>query len=382
MLNAEIVIVGGGLSGLVTAKYLSKLGISYLLLDKYEITKLADNDLRTTAVNYMVAQNLQYLGIWDSIEESASPIKNILIKNNINESELYFAHDVLEISPMGYILPNSLLKNSLIDSLDKTQLLDKQEVTDIKTTTNDITITTDKNLTIKAKLVIISDGKFSKLKDFFNIESVGYDYQQTSHIFNTHHVKPHNNLALEQFLSKGPVAFLPLKDQHQSSIVYTKTTDFDVSDINKIEQELNIIGSDTYGEVKIISEIKSFPLSIHHCHNYYRNRLVFIGDSLHTMHPIAGQGFNLTMRDIEQITHLVFKYKNLGMDIGSKILLKSFEKSRKTDNLLMLGSTHGLVKLFSNDNSFINSARNLGLKLFGKSYHSKKSAIAYAMGLK
>ncbi|MBT4989804.1 MAG: hypothetical protein HOM96_04650 [Rickettsiales bacterium] len=382
MIETEIVIVGAGLTGLCTARYLEKLGINYILLDKYKIQKLAQDDLRTTAINYTVSQNFQYLGLWDKLEEYASPIDNILIRNNINQSDLYFTDDIVKNSPMGYIIPNSAIKNTLIDFLNSDNLLDDQDVVNIITKPDYILVKTKQNLEIKAKIIIISDGKSSNIKKMFNIDETYHDYLQTSHIFNVTHQNVHNNLALEQFLSDGPIALLPLIDPNQSSVVYTKSNDINITDEKSILDELNAIISDIYGEIKIISEIKSFPLSLRHNKQYYCNRMVFLGDSLHVMHPIAGQGFNLTMRDIEEIVHLILKYKSLGLDYGSNILLKSFKKRRKIDNILMLGSTHGLVKLFSNDNKIINSARNFGLKLFGHSKRAKKSAIAYAMGLK
>jgi|SaaInlStandDraft_7_1057024.scaffolds.fasta_scaffold20229_2 2-octaprenyl-6-methoxyphenol hydroxylase len=382
MINTSVIIVGAGLTGLITAKYLEKLGIDYIVLDKYKIQKLAKTDLRTTAINYTVSQNFQFLGLWNKLESQVSKIDNILIRNNLNEADLYFSKEMIKASPMGYIIPNSVIKNHLIDCLDNEYLMSEQEVVDVKTKSDYVIATTDKSLEIKAKLILVSDGKYSSLKKLFNISELQHDYQQASHVFNVKHERSHDNLALEQFLSDGPIAFLPLKDPNQSSIVYTKSNNVTISNIDDIEAELNLIASDTYGAIEIISEIKSFPLSVSHSNQYYRSRMLFLGDSLHSMHPIAGQGFNLTMRDIERITHLILKHKTLGMDIGSNILLKSFEKIRKKDNILMLGSTHALVKLFSNDNKLMNSARNLGLKLFGKSQRAKKSAIAYAMGLK
>ncbi len=116
--------------------------------------------------------------------------------------------------------------------------------------------------------------------------------------------------------------------------------------------------------------------------NCYLNRILFIGDALHSIHPVAGQGYNLSFSDIEELGKLIFKYKNLGNDIGSNLLLKEFYKKRWKENTLMTLSTHSLVKLFSNENKTINFIRNLGLNIFNKSNKLKKSAIIHAMGLK
>ncbi|MBL6785051.1 MAG: FAD-dependent monooxygenase [Rickettsiales bacterium] len=380
MIETEVIIVGSGLTGLIAARYFEKTNIKYVLIDKNNIASVIKNDLRTTAINYTVCQNFQYLGIWDELSENAGPIKNIIIRDQ-KSSEVLFKEGMVKFSPMGYILPNSKIKSALLKKISDKNLLSKTEVLNISSDNNFIYAETNQKTKIKAKLVIAADGKFSNLKSNFNIEDFEHNYKQTSYIFNVTHSKNHNNFALEQFLNDGPLAFLPLHENDKSSVVFTKSKNANNSK-DFIEKELNEIAADYYGDIKINSEIKSFPIFLKFTNKYYLNRIVFVGDALHSIHPVAGQGFNLTVSDIEKLIHLILKFKKNGMDFGSKIMLAKFKKDRLVTNNSMVATTHFLVKLFSNSNNFVNLARNSGLKIFDRSKMLKKSAIAHAMGLK
>jgi len=382
MIETEVTIVGAGLAGLAAANYLKKLGIDFIIIDKNKISNLSNTDARTTAINYNLCQNFQFLDIWDQLQENAAPIKKILIRNNKSESEVVFDNNITEYSPMGYIIPNTILKSTLISKLDETQFIDEQEVLDIQTSNNFITAETSKNNLIKSKLILIADGKFSKLKQLFNIENITHNYKQKSYVFNIKHERTHNNMALEQFLPSGPLALLPLMNNYESSVVYTLSDDYLKIDDNDIIKNLNNVTSDIFGQASLISDVISFPISLMLNKNCYRNRIIFLGDSLHSIHPVAGQGYNLSFQDIEELTKLIHQHKSLGSDIGSQILAKEFTKRRFRDNNLMALSTHSLVKLFSNNNKYVNFARNLGMKIFNSNDYLKKSAIIHAMGLK
>ena len=149
-----------------------------------------------------------------------------------------------------------------------------------------------------------------------------------------------------------------------------------------LSKTLNNLILDLYGKASLISEVISFPISLMLNKNCYRNRIIFIGDSLHSIHPVAGQGYNLSFQDIEELTKLIHQYKNLLKRYRFTTLAKEFTKRRCRDNYLMALSTHSLVKLFSNNNKYINFARNLGLKIFNSNDYLKKSAIIHVMGLK
>ncbi len=199
MIKTEIIIVGAGLAGLAAANYLQKLGISYIIIDRNKTAKITNTDTRTTAVNFNLCQNFQFLGIWNDIEQYAAPIKRIVIRNNHSESEAVFSDDMTEFSPMGYIIPNTILKKALINKLDQNKFIENQEVLDIQTS-NHYVIAETKKIKIRGKLILVADGKFSKLKQLFNIDTITHNYKQKSYVFNIKQEKNHNNMALEQFL--------------------------------------------------------------------------------------------------------------------------------------------------------------------------------------
>ena len=379
-IDTEVIIIGGGLTGLIAAKYFQKLAIDYKLLEKHKLTKIIKKDFRTTAINYAVCQNFQFLELWDDLEKNAAPIKNIFIKNQQHQSKLLFDESLAKRLPMGYILHNHNIKSILLDNIVNDNIIDDCNIIDICSEPGRVRIEVEGGDFINAKLAIIADGKFSNFKEIFNINNFSHNYHQTSYIFNIKHKNSHKNFALEQFLPSGPVAFLPLKNKFESSIVYSLDNNITFNETN-ILAKLNEIGSDHYGVSKIITPVNSYPLSMIKSFEYSKNRILFLGDALHSIHPVAGQGFNLTMRDIEKIVMLIQKYRSLGIDIGNKAILEQFKKLRYNDNILMSLYCHGLVKLFSNNSKLLNRARNNGLKLFGKSSLAKKSAISLAMGL-
>ena len=245
-------------------------------------------------------------------------------------------------------------------------------------------ITLDNQRQITAKLILACDGKFSALREKFSIRTFQKSYQQTALVFNISHTKPHQNIALEKFLPDGPFAVLPLKQDTQSSIVWTVRQDkaeaiLQFDEDNFLEQFKKSIGN-YLGEVQITSKPISYNLDLTVANKFYHQRVALIGDSAHSIHPIAGQGFNLGIDDIRLLSDLVTEYIKCGLDIGSEAMLIKYHRKRKFAAYKMIIATDGLNGLFSNKSIILKIARNTGLGLVERTNILKKFFINNAGG--
>jgi 2-octaprenyl-6-methoxyphenol hydroxylase len=246
-------------------------------------------------------------------------------------------------------------------------------------------VITDQGESFKARLLVAADGKNSWVRKYIGIKAHRYDYRQTAIVADISHELPHDGAAIEKFMPQGPFAILPKSDGHSSAIVWTIASE-NADDIRELSQDdlRSIVFSnfgDYLGELKLLSEIKFFPLELVHAKSYIASRVVLVGDSAHAMHPIAGQGLNLGIRDIKELISLVTEYHELGLDIGSESLLKRYQKNRYPDNNFMLAATHNLNLLFANESRFLRKIRGLGMKMVNSSEVAKKFFMEYASGL-
>ncbi len=383
-MKKPFIIVGANLTGLCTALALSKLNQASILIDKKNIDPSPNKDGRAIALSYGSKQILEEIGIWHRLEFYAGEIKQIRVTDQYSPLFLHFDNN----DTLGYLIEADDLQQVLYDEVIKDpnitifgnsnyQLLENNhEQATIKL--NDQVITT--------ALLIAADGKFSHLRKLCKIDYFQHDYKQKCIVCKVFHQQPHQNIAQEIFLKNGPFAILPLKDPHQSGIVWTeKPAIADVllnMDKDKFNYFLNEKFTDYLGEVKLISNPIAYPLELIMAEKYYHNRIMLIGDSAHSIHPIAGQGFNLALRDIDTMLQLYSKYQNIGLRFGCHQSLNEYQKLRSTDNNSMAIITHGLNKLFSNNILPVSILRKLGLHVVNQIPSLQKFFMNYAMAKK
>jgi len=217
-----------------------------------------------------------------------------------------------------------------------------------------------------------------------NLKSHSYSYGQTAMVFNVSHKENHNNIAQEIFMPSGPFAILPLKDGYSSAIVWTEKSELAEIYLKMSKKEFQLHLSEKFmeyfGKSEVISEVFAYPLSVKFSNEYFKGRLCLLGDSAHSMHPIAGQGFNQTIRDINSLADLLKYHFNLGLDLGSKMLLEDYQTERRFDNHAMIAITDVLNKLFSNNILPLSVTRKLGLAAVNKLPGLQKFFMKYAMG--
>jgi 2-octaprenyl-6-methoxyphenol hydroxylase len=233
-------------------------------------------------------------------------------------------------------------------------------------------------------LVIGADGRNSITRRNAGIRTTGWAYNQTGIVCTVEHQEPHQQIAHEHFLPAGPFAILPLLN-NRASIVWAERSELVPAimglDETEFLEELKPRFGDFLGDLKVVGPRWSYPLSLKFAERAIDQRLALVGDALHGMHPIAGQGLNMGLRDVAALAEIIVDARRLGMDIGDTMVLERYQQWRRFDNSLMLAATDGLNRLFSNSIGPVRLARDFGLSAVNKMGPLKKVFMRSAMGL-
>lgn len=380
-MNYDVIISGGGLLGLITAIGLSCDSVSVAVIEKNSLPRVVD-DNRAFAISQGSKKILEKLGIWQFIESEAEPILDICILDAVT---VHYNHKMVGEEPMGYVINNATIWNAINNNfLNKLNIYSPHSYKTIACDSGYVEVILDNNQELISSLLICAEGKNSKLPELFSIPTVKFDYKQSSIVFNVKHELHHQNLAVERFFPGGPFAILPMKGGYTSSIVWTEKSGISKMLMDLSEEEFIIelkkrFGS-YLGKIKLEGERKLYPLSFVFAKKLYKGRVLLIGDAAHSIHPVAGQGLNLGIRDVESVIKHIVAAKASGIDVGSSYLLKKISRNRYFDNFTMALATDGLNRMFSNRIFCAKALRNLGLIAVENSNFLKKRFIRHAMG--
>ena len=389
-IQSKINIIGGGLIGVAAAYSLSKLGNSVVILEKnakFDHKKILDK--RTTAISEGTKKYLEKIDIWKEIRNYAEPINKIQIIDRNQSNKIYFDNQ-RRSSNLGYIVRNEFILKSFYKKLQKqknVKIFNNVSVNDIFYKENRV-ITKQKDFSVNSNLLLASDGKNSFIRKMFKTPIYSKDYKKKAIVVNFYHSKNHQNTAYEFFLKNGPLAILPMqnnKNEFQSSIVWTNTSEFINSlislDDKKVIDILNSKIQGSIGEIKKIITKQTFTLRAHLNSKFYEKRTVYIGDSAHSFHPIAGQGWNLGMQDLESLYNLVKKYNSLGLELGDDIFCKEFQKNNFFKAYRLYQITDKVDSIFKLDNKIFNNTRFVAINLIERSKKLKNQISDFAMGV-
>ena len=390
-LKCDILIVGAGLTGLMTAYTLSSLKKSIILIDKFDFDKEKQKqiDIRTTAISEGSKDFFNKIKIWKQLSKFAEPIKKIHVVDRSDDRKIVFHNDKFKKN-LGYIVKNSEIKNIVLNRLKKIKNIKLMKNFLLKGVhnTDDFVNATFENLRISASLLIAADGKKSSISNLFKAKKTVKKYDHSALVLNIFHKKNHFNTAHEIFLNSGPIAILPMKKTNKnlfsSSIVWSSRGSHLSSKLTnnkKIMTELLQEKIFKYvGEISNIVGMEKFPLSAHINNKFYEKRIIYIGDSAHSIHPIAGQGWNLGIKDIENCFLVLKEASRLGLDIGEDYFNKRYNEKSYFDAFSLFQITDKLNSIFLKDSLMGNVFRKNAFKIIEKNKFLKKHITNYAMG--
>ena len=390
--SCDVIIGGGGMVGLTLALALAKSGMKVAVCDPMPKSAALDVkfDGRVSALAYDAVRMYRALGVWEHLEPDAQPIEDILVTDGApgrapSPFSLHF--DGAEAgTPLGHIVENRHIRTALFavaETAPDLELIAPASLTDLVADAHGITATLGNGETIRARLAVAADGRDSAMRERMNIGVIGWSYPQTGIETTVEHEKPHNGVAYEHFLPAGPFAILPMTG-NRSSLVWTEREALAPSLLKLPDAEFNAELAKRFGThlgaTKASGPRWSYPLKFHLARAYVRPRFALAGDAAHGIHPIAGQGLNLGLKDAAALADVVLDAARLGLDFGQLDLLQRYERWRRFDSFTLAAATDALTRLFSNDIAPLRIVRDLGMGIVDRIGPARRFFMRHAGG--
>jgi len=391
--HADVAVVGAGLVGGTLACALARHGIATAVIDRIDpAAQMAPTfDGRASAVALSGRRLLQGIGLWEHLAGHAEPIREIRVSDGGSPLFLHYDHAEIGDEPLGVMAENRRLRAAIAATMktlgDNLTIITPAAVTGMTQSADAVTLALADGRTVTASLAVAAEGRDSKLRTLAGIGVTGWTYPQTAIVATIGHAQPHRGIAHERFLPAGPFAILPLPDDegiHRSSLVWTEREDtaagyLALSDDAFLAEIGERVGG-FLGDLSLIGPRFNHPLGLQFAAQYSKGRLVLAGDAAHGIHPIAGQGLNLGLRDAAALTEIIVDAKQLGLDLAHPEGMARYQRWRRADNLIMAGVTDVLNRLFSNDVAPVRIARDLGLATVNRIAPLKRMFMRHAMG--
>lgn len=413
----DVLIVGGGMVGASFAVALEPLNLRVGIVEAYEfgVVDQPSYDDRSIALSYGTSRIFSGMGLWKDLKPQTTAINEIHVSDRGHFGATRLTAEQEKVSALGYLVESRVLGKLLYDELNNSQV--KQfmpaRVMDIEQTDSVVSVTIeggknkkDNSITINTRLLVAADGTNSPIREMSGIGTKISNYDQSAIIANVTTEKPHRNRAYERFTKTGPIALLPMSDD-RCSLVWTHSTKTDLkidpdkqhsSDLHEVDRTMGLDDkaflkklSDEFGyrlgRFTKVGRRSSYPLSLVTSDRNTAKRTVIIGNASHTMHPVAGQGLNLAMRDIAVLADLVAEEVTSqgategSCDVGNDSLLQAYEKLREGDLKTTVRYTDSLVRLFSNDSFLLGHARAGGLLVIDRLPPLRKMLTRQSMGV-
>ncbi len=385
----DLIIQGGGLTGLALAAAVGGAGARVLLVEERPIptTTNATFDGRVTAIARGAKQALAAIGAWDGMADAAEPILEIEVGEH--QSPITVEYDYRDVGdqPLGWIVPNQAIRLALLGAIERCPEVVLRAPQTISVMTRDayhVEAELADHSRVRGSLLAVCEGRFSRTREQLGIGAKTWKYGQTGLVCTLGHELPHDGRAIERFFPDGPFAMLPLPGD-RSSIVWALDDSLADAvralDDRTFTAEIQERFGDRLGRLTLEGHRWSYPLVLVWSDHYTTERAVLVGDTARGIHPIAGQGWNLAVRDIAAIAEIVVDRLRLGLDPGASAALERYATWRSFDSLALVAVTDGINRLFANDILPLKLAREAGLAIVDRLPPAKKFFMRHAMGL-
>ena len=388
----SIVVGGGAFAGLALALALREgLGadVAVIVADP-ALAMRPSRDPRATAIVAACRRLFETLGVWGEIADQAQPILDMVITDSKLDDAtrpvfLTFGGNVEPGEPFAHMVENRHLIDALTKHAEANGVdLRATAVSSYETGADSVDVRLADGSVVEAALLIAADGARSKLRERAGIATHGWDYDQSGIVVTVAHERDHNGRAEEHFLPAGPFAILPLTGK-RSSLVWTERRTEAARMVALGEEEFHGELERRFGlqlgEIKALDKPRAFPLSYFVARSFIAERLALVGDAAHVIHPIAGQGLNLGLKDVAALAEVVVDAARLGIDFGRADVLERYQRWRRFDTMAMGLATNSLNFLFSNKSTLLRTVRDIGLGLVDRTPPLKEMFIRQAAGL-
>ncbi|PMG46699.1 2-octaprenyl-3-methyl-6-methoxy-1,4-benzoquinol hydroxylase [Vibrio lentus] len=391
MNSYDIVVVGGGMVGAATAIGFAKQGLNVAVIEGFAPKAYDDSqamDIRVSAISQASVDLLEELGAWQSIAAMRVCSYKRLETWEHPECRTRFDATSLDLPRLGYIVENRLIQLGLwaqFEAYDNLTILCPEKLDTIEFGETNI-VKLQSGTQLSAKWVIGADGANSVVRQQAGIGTTAWDYRQHCMLINVETELPQQDITWQQFLPSGPRSFLPLcslmsegKEVGQGSLVWydspSRIKQLSTMSPEKLRNEVITSFPEELGDVKVLNS-GSFPLTRRHAQSYSKNNCILVGDSAHTINPLAGQGVNLGFKDVAALLDITKEKGELNQSVARR-----YEVTRRGDNLMMQSGMDFFYKTFSNDIGPLKFVRNAALKLAENSGPIKSQVLKYALGL-
>lgn len=384
----DVIINGGGMVGATLGCLLANQGKKVAVIEAFAAKPFSaddDYDLRVSAISRASQNALSKAGAWPAIEAMRScPYEAMQVWDAAGDGEVRFDAAELGEPDIGHIVENRVIQLAVAEALERLEtatLYQPNKLEDFSVNEKNVTVTLDNGKQISAQLLVGADGANSQVRTLAGIDIERDDYGQSGLVTIVKTEKPHEYTAWQRFQSTGPVAFLPMADG-SSSIVWTLPSD--LADYycsigkNDFKKALAEALDHKLGKITKVADRGAFPLKGSQAKPYVLERIALVGDAAHTIHPLAGQGVNLGLKDAVELASQLTQTK---LDLGNLKTLRRYERARRGDNLLTMRAMEGFRLLFGHSASPVKTVRNVGMKMFNQLPLVKNEVIRKAMGL-
>ncbi|MEY3307363.1 MAG: hypothetical protein RLZZ413_1401 [Pseudomonadota bacterium] len=392
--DTDILIVGGGLNGPALALALAQGGLRVTVIDARPAPDRAERgfDGRAYALAIASKRLLTVLGVWPRVVDRTQPILQIKASDGLagaGAAPFFLTFDAAEIEegPMGFLLEDRFLYKAFHTAMAETPgitLLSGERVVAQEVTATGVSVTLGSGRIVTGRLLAGCDGRGSGTADRAGIRRTGWGYGQTALVTAVAHELPHHGIAHQFFMPEGPLAILPLPGNF-SSIVWSES-EANAAAIQALPDAGYLAAlrprfGDFLGDIALAGDRFTYPLSLSLATSYVAPRLALVGDAAHGVHPIAGQGLNLGLRDVAALAEVLLLAQRRGEDIGAIDVLERYQRWRRFDATTLALGMDTVNRLFSNDNPILRAGRDLGLGLVNAVPALRRTFIRQAAGL-